>query len=404
MSYCEKTMKSPLIVDRNDSKWLLLEQIINATTARRARQEMTKRGITPVRNAGTILRITILAIFFSVEITYVVEEMRKRTELRALAHVELVPTADEVYRFISRIDEKDFIAMTNVLIRCQSRPPGRRKNKTIIVDGSPITLDMNVCKKRLGKKELETKDYQWGFAHTEGYYPGFKLTLAIEYPSLVPLAFLIHPGSPHDSRIFTEILDELKRRRIIRTGDLVLFDRGYYLYDNYAAGVREYRIVPLIVPGKKFDIGKVMRKMNYPLNLFSNHAYRKGQLIYKKLVRKLMKYLERWDRFVPVRSLIGDVFKLAKEAFSLRHLHRYSAASVKKFVAVNVLLIGMTILSGVNKKGHSKDGRVAISGGGYQLYNASLPARSGSPRLLLAGSRSIAPMQAITASRTYCGV
>ncbi|MDD5420467.1 MAG: transposase [Methanomicrobiaceae archaeon] len=72
------------------------------------------------------------------------------------------------------------------------------------------------------------------------------MTLAIEYPFLVPVAFLIHPGSPHDSRLFPAIPDDLKRRRVIRAGDRVICDKGYYAYDNYARGVKDYRIAPLI--------------------------------------------------------------------------------------------------------------------------------------------------------------
>ena len=39
---------------------------------------------------------------------------------------------------------------------------------------------------------------------------------------------------------------ELKRRRIIRIGDIVVFEKGYYSYDNYVQGIFEFNIVPLI--------------------------------------------------------------------------------------------------------------------------------------------------------------
>jgi len=48
--------------------------------------------------------------------------------------------------------------------------------------------------------------------------------------------------------------------------------------------------------------------------------------------------------------VIEDLFKLAKEVFSLRAVHRYSRLSVTKFVALNVLLLGAVIRAGVNKK------------------------------------------------------
>jgi len=90
--------------------------------------------------------------------------------------------------------------------------------------------------------------------------------------------------------------------------------------------------------------------MNYPLSIFSHHEHRKTQQTYKTIVRKLIALLERWGEFPPIRSLIEDLFKLAKEAFSLRTMHRYSRLYVTKFVALNVLLLGAVIQAGVNKK------------------------------------------------------
>ncbi|RLI76155.1 hypothetical protein DRP04_12880 [Archaeoglobales archaeon] len=47
---------------------------------------------------------------------------------------------------------------------------------------------------------------------------------------------------------------ELKRRRIIRRGDIVFMDKGFYAYRNYLMGINEYRIVPLIFPRSNFKI------------------------------------------------------------------------------------------------------------------------------------------------------
>ena len=188
-----ENMKSPLIVDPDDSKWLLLDSVLAVTTSRRARQEMAEQGITPVANTGSILRLLLIAIFFSVEVTYVVEELRNRAALRRFARIDRVPSADEVYRFLSRIDEARFVARVNALLRILCRKPNRRTARTFIIDGSAITLDLNIFKKRVRKKDLEDKDYKWGYSPTNGYYLGCKLTLVIEYSSLVPVTFS-HPA------------------------------------------------------------------------------------------------------------------------------------------------------------------------------------------------------------------
>jgi len=189
-------MNSPLIVEREDSKWLLLNQVLAVTTSRRAKQEMAKQGITPVTNTGAILWFLLIAIFFSVDITYVIAELRKRDELQRFAHIERIPTADEVYRVLSRIDEEQFRALVNALLRIRCRKPKRRTARTFIIDDSAIPLDLNFFKKRIQKSALETKEYRWGYSTTNGYYLGFKLTLVVEYPSLVPVGVLVHAGPP----------------------------------------------------------------------------------------------------------------------------------------------------------------------------------------------------------------
>ena len=49
----------------------------------------------------------------------------------------------------------------------------------------------------------------------------------------MPVAIIIHAGAMHDSKIFSEIMENLRKRRIIRKNDIIIFDRGYYSYKNY---------------------------------------------------------------------------------------------------------------------------------------------------------------------------
>jgi hypothetical protein len=75
-------MHPPLIVDHKDPNWLLLEQILTITASRRTKQELAKRGITPVTKAGTVLIIVLISRFFSIDCAYVVRELRKRRSLK----------------------------------------------------------------------------------------------------------------------------------------------------------------------------------------------------------------------------------------------------------------------------------------------------------------------------------
>ena len=57
-----------------------------------------------------------------------------------------------------------------------------------------------------------------GFSTTKGYYIGFKATLVLEKDSLCPISIIIHSGAKNDSKIFDEVLEELKRRRLLQKG------------------------------------------------------------------------------------------------------------------------------------------------------------------------------------------
>ena len=66
-------------------------------------------------------------------------------------------------------------------------------------------------------------------------------------------------------KIFDEVLKELRRRRIIKDKDIILFDRGYLSYKNYQIGINKYKIIPVIFPKSIFSIDKLKGQMSYPM-------------------------------------------------------------------------------------------------------------------------------------------
>ncbi len=118
---------------------------------------------------------------------------------------------------------------------------------------------------------------------------GYKLTLVIEYPSLRPVAFLLHQGSPGDAKIYEEILEEIKRRRIARDGDTIIFDKGYYGYKNYAMVISRFKLIPVIFPRKNFKMEKSMVMLSYPISIFNRSNPEKEKEFYRGLVKSLAK-------------------------------------------------------------------------------------------------------------------
>ena len=76
-------MHPPLIVQETDTKWIILKEVLKIFDSRRARQELAKSGI-PVQKGVEVLKIVLTAMFFSLEISYVVSELRSREKLRHL--------------------------------------------------------------------------------------------------------------------------------------------------------------------------------------------------------------------------------------------------------------------------------------------------------------------------------
>jgi len=52
--------------------------------------------------------------------------------------------------------------------------------------------------------------------------------------------------------------------------------------------------------------------LSYPLSIFGSKDLNGERMRFKALKVKLMNLLRRWEEFKPVRSIIEDVFKLAK--------------------------------------------------------------------------------------------
>ncbi len=339
-------MHAPLIIDSKDAKWIMLKKILKFFDTRTAKKILAREKISPEKGIAAV-KIVLTSMFFSKNIAYVISELKTREKLRTFLKIEEVPEKTMLYRFLSRIEDKSFVNMILRILNKQCRK--RRKTKTsIIVDSTDVQLDINCFRRRIKKEDLEDKEFKWGYSPSKGYYIGYKLTIAIDKSNLMPLAFLLHEGSPNDAKLFCQVLKELKKRRIIRKGDVVIADKGYYSYKNYLKGITRFRIVPLIFPRKNFSLGRLLGLLSYPLDVFCSNSLRKDVFI--KLVRKFRKMILRWERYRSIRSRMEDLFKLAKNAFSLDRLHRYTKKSVKKFVGLNVLLLGMVVSMGIRRK------------------------------------------------------
>jgi hypothetical protein len=244
-------MHIPLVVCQRDYRWQLLKKILKVFDLRKVKRIVAKYTL----KAIPVLKIVTTSMFFSTRISHVINELRNKKELREFLGIkkEEVPKESYIYSFLSKFSLKEFTGM--ILRILNSITKRRARNSKLIVDCTDVSVDVNWFRKPIRQRDLLKKDYKWGYS-AKGKFIGMKLTLVLEYPCK-PLLFLLHAANKHEAKLFNEIMEELKRRRILRQRDVIVLDKGFYAYRNYLLGVNEYKIIPLIFPRKNFRMERL---------------------------------------------------------------------------------------------------------------------------------------------------
>jgi len=348
--YLAKKMKHHLNYSKEDPNYILLEKIFKIIGSRKSRTIIASKGVKNTNMMIISIKILFTAIFFNITIEFVVSELKRDKKLQKFFKINEVPSALQISEFNSRFKPDTYVKITNSILM-QTKPIKKRGKRTFIVDATPVDLDYNTKRKHRSKKYLKKQNLKWSYASSYGFYIGFKATIVIEHRSAMPVAILIHSGAPHDSKIFNEIMENLRKRRIIRKKDIIIFDRGYYKYENYQIGISKYKIVPLIFPKEKFKLQKLKDKLTYPLRVFKNKkTENQAKKLYEKLTKTLLQKIVNWKRYKPIRGKIEDFFKLCKSGLGLKKIHKYTPKSAEKTTILIVFLAGLITTLGYNSK------------------------------------------------------
>jgi hypothetical protein len=343
-------MKHRLNISKEDPNYLLLKEIFNVIDCKKSKAIISSKGVKNVNMMILSIKIIFTALFFNTTVEFVVRELKRDKKLRKFFDIQNVPEALQVSEYLSRFKAETYVKIVNSILMT-IKPLKKRGKRTFIVDATPIDLDYNTKRKLRSKKHLKTLDLKWSYASSYGFYIGFKATIVIEYESALPIAILIHSGAPHDSKVFTEVMENLRKRRIIRKRDTIIFDKGYYSYQNYQIGISKYQIVPLIFPKENFKIQKLDDKLTYPLKVFKNiKEGKRVKKLYNNLKKILFEKIRNWKHYKPIRGKIEDFFKLCKSGLSLRKIHKYTPESAKKTTILTVFLAGIIVTLGYNSK------------------------------------------------------
>lgn len=336
--------------DETDSNYMLLNEIFKIIDSRKSKQIMARNGIKPLNKIIPLVKTVIIADYFECSISFVVEELKSKSELKEGLNFDIVLEAQDIYDRLSKVNPVQLENTVNSILN-KLRNDYNRGRRTFIIDATPGDLNINFKCKKISKESLEGKDYAWAWGTSIGFYISYKITLVLDYKTKMPVYFMIDRGSPNDTTMVSKILSILQRKRIIRKGDCILMDRGYYSYKNYKIALQKFHVIPLILTKSKFNKEKLETMLNYPLHLFhAKSNLKRVKKAYEKLVNEFLQKIDERDKIKYHRGFIEDFFKLLKKGLGFKQLNRYTLNSMSKYIAIVVLLAGIITHLRINSK------------------------------------------------------
>jgi hypothetical protein len=102
----------------------------------------------PLPKSIPAIKIILLSMFYSCEISYTIRELEERESLRNFLRISSVPTENEVHGILSKYEPEEFVYFVFELLNylCPKRKSGSRG---IIVDSTDINLNFNWHSKKI---------------------------------------------------------------------------------------------------------------------------------------------------------------------------------------------------------------------------------------------------------------
>ena len=121
--------------------------------------------------------------------------MNRKPEVKSFFNVKTVLTVSQVTELIGRFYAEIIEKTMNSILSYLNRN-NRVKSHTYLLDATPLDVDYNFNSKKISKENLKNKDPKWSHGTSIGFYIGFKGTFVLDYNTMMPVLFIIHPKSP----------------------------------------------------------------------------------------------------------------------------------------------------------------------------------------------------------------
>lgn len=331
-------MLSPLIPNDKHPKWIVVLKILEIIGSRRARKIASRLKIYDIDNFILAIKILILSSLFERDISSVVLEINQNLELQKLLDVHETLNSQRIYKLMFDLSYSSLFNFLSKTFQPERRKRCKRQ-RTIIIDTSPIIIDLNIWRNR-GRIGNMNKKYKWSYYPSIGYFVGFKLILAIDLDFNL-IGFEIHEGCPNDSKLLIPFIEMLFSTRRIHRGDLILCDKGFTSKKNYQLLINRFYLVPIIYPRKNTNLDQIIACLNPPLDAFAYGKYKLEKWL--NVVAQFKDLIYKWTNLKQDRLKIEDFFNIAKNTLGLNRIHQYSLPSVEKKVVPIVFLVAMLI-------------------------------------------------------------
>ena len=204
-------------------KFSLLNKVYINIEDKNNRHIFSENGIKNIEMMIICIKIVFMSKFYNYPIFRIIQEIKLDKRLKRFLKIRgEIPSEGQIYEYLSRYSPDQYNNISNSFFKLFIKS-NRNHKSDLIVDATPVACDINIVKKYMTPEKLEELKLDMGYSSNTGFYIGFKVTVVLEKDSLCPVSVIIHSGAKNDSKIYEEVLQELKRRRLLRKKTSNLF-------------------------------------------------------------------------------------------------------------------------------------------------------------------------------------
>ena len=121
-------MKHHLNYSKEDPNYGLLDKIFKIIGSRKSRSIIASKGVKNVNMMVLSIKIIFTAMFFDIDVEFVVKELKRDKKLRKFFEISDVPEAVQISEFLSRFSSDTYVKIVNSVL--MNVKPLKRRVKT----------------------------------------------------------------------------------------------------------------------------------------------------------------------------------------------------------------------------------------------------------------------------------